>query len=304
MNTALHITSGDMAGDLLSKSGVPGEILVWHDVLYDGRRAPGWPDDNGLEERARFLCRLTGGGLSRQNIRETLDTQYERLASAAGSVGLVLWFDGCLFDQSMLCHILVCLRSIGVSSAELLCVDRFPGIDPYHGLGQLTPEQLASVYGRRRPVEDAQFLFAEQVERAFALQDRGAFERLAGLAAAPLPWVPAAVSRWLAEQPDPVTGLGRLETLALAAVRGGCTTPAQVFSNVSARETPPQFWGDITLWQKINGLADRKPPLVSIDGPGGRLPQWQGIADLKLFRLSAPSVDPAVSGRQRSSEES
>ncbi|MDD5706934.1 MAG: hypothetical protein PHR35_13510, partial [Kiritimatiellae bacterium] len=66
MATTLHITSGDTAGGSLAKAGLPGEILVWHDVLYDGRRSPGWPDGRVLEERASFLATSTAGGLSRE----------------------------------------------------------------------------------------------------------------------------------------------------------------------------------------------------------------------------------------------
>jgi hypothetical protein len=128
---------------------------------------------------------------------------------------VVLWFDACLFDQSMLAHILTCLRCQNTHQAELLCVDAFPGINPYNGLGQLSSSRLASVYDRRRPVTDAQFQFAEVVDRAFACQDRVLFAQLARQSDAPLPWVPAAVTRWLQEQPEPQTGLGRLEQLVL-----------------------------------------------------------------------------------------
>ena len=110
----------------------------------------------------------------------------------------------------------------------------------------------------------------------------------------PLPWIPAAVTRWMEEYPDKVTGLGKLEKLALEAICSGHETPGEIFSFVSARETPPQYWGDITLWEKINGLADREPPLVKIEGPNARLPQWEGIADLKLFRVH-PRVHPMES---------
>jgi hypothetical protein len=55
--------------------------------------------------------------------------------------------------------------------------------------------------------------------------------------------------------------------------------------HLSLNITPPKFWGDITLWAKINSLADRQPPLIRIEGPGQRLPQWEGIADLKRFRV-------------------
>jgi len=32
MKTALHITSGDIAGNGLEKSGISGEVFVWHDI--------------------------------------------------------------------------------------------------------------------------------------------------------------------------------------------------------------------------------------------------------------------------------
>jgi hypothetical protein len=285
MQTPLHITSGDIAGDRLSKSGIPGEVFVWHDILYDGPRKPGWPDDATLNARARFLEQSTGGGLNRQRVLETLKAQYARLEKIERYDKVVLWFDACLFDQAMLCHILTCLQYLGSKNVDLLCIDAFPGIEPYHGLGQLSPGQLASMVDRCQPLEAEQFLYAERVDQAFALQDQAAFKALSGLADAPLPWVPAAASRWMKEQPDRASGLGMLEQLALEAIRSGCETSAEIFSFVSAKETPPQFWGDITLWQKINALADREPPLVRIEGPMARLPQWEGIADLKLFRV-------------------
>ncbi|MCB2146321.1 MAG: hypothetical protein KQI81_07575 [Deltaproteobacteria bacterium] len=285
MSRTLHITSGDRAGDILAKTGIAGEVFVWHDILYDGPRKPGWPDDDTLDARARFLERTTAGGLDRKFVLSTLENQYRKLPAAADYARIVLWFDACLFDQSMLVHILGCLRCKGIRKAELLCVDHFPEIVPFIGLGQLQPAQLASLYDRRRPVTDAQFNFADVADQAFAVQDLALLAKLSSMTDAPLPWIPAAVKRWLQEQPDPQTGLGRLEWLALEAVRSGCETPAEIFSTVAAADTPPQYWGDVTLWAKINALADREPPLVRIEGPGERLPQWESKVDLKDFRI-------------------
>jgi hypothetical protein len=287
MNGTLHITSGDVAGGILAKAGLGGEIFVWHDILYDGPRNPGWPDDQTLDARAEFLERVTGGGLSQEKVKETLTAQYGKLAAASNSERIVLWFDACLFDQSMLAHILTCLGHKGLRQADLLCVDAFPGIVPFDGLGQLRPAQLASLYDQRRPVTEAQFRFAQVVDRAFATQDPTLLAELAIGSDAPLPWVPAAAARWLQERPDPATGMGRLEHLALEAIRAGLETPGEIFKAVAANDTHPQFWGDTTLWAKINGLADRKPPLVRIDGPASRLPQWPGGADLGLFKIKS-----------------
>ena len=154
MNKILHITSGDIAGGNLAKAGLPGEILVWHDILYDGPRQPGWPGEDILRARALFLEEFTAGGLDRDGILKILHHQYQRLTEAASYDRVVLWFDACLFDQSMLAHILTCLSHKGILKIELLCVDAFPGIEPFHGLGQLQPEQLGSLYQSRRPVSE------------------------------------------------------------------------------------------------------------------------------------------------------
>jgi hypothetical protein len=285
MGSIIHITSGDCAGSILAKSGIGGEVFVWHDILYEGPRKPGWPDDDTLHARALFLEQATGGGLRKAHILESLKCQYRKLKEVRNNEKLVLWFDACLFDQAMLSHILASLRFLGNHNADLICVDSFPGIEPYNGLGQLSPEQMASVYDRLQPVTDEQFLFSERVDRAFALQDETEFLELSKYSNAPLRWISAAVVRWLQEKPDEVTGLGRLEYLALEALHSGCRTPSEIFKHVSANDAPPQFWGDTTLWAKINALADRNPPLVRIEGPEKRLPQWEGISDLKLFRV-------------------
>lgn len=287
MTTPLLITSGDCCGASLARSGVSGEVFVWHDILYDGPpREPGWPDQATLMARARFLEQETGGGLSYDHVLEGLTGQYEKLAHVGDYANTVLWFDACLFDQSMLAHILVCLQHQGAENVKLLCVAAFPGIEPYHGLGQLTPQQMASLAGSQQAVTPAQFAYAARVERAFAYRDIGLLQQLACEDQAPLPHVPAAVARWLEEQPDSCTGLGKLASLALAAIQDGCRTPADIFAAVSARDTPPQFWGDSTLWGRINALADHQPPLVRIAGPLPRLPQWEGIAEVNSFRVS------------------
>jgi hypothetical protein len=285
MSGVLHITSGDIAGAALAKAGLPGEVFVWHDILYEGPRQPGWPDEETLQARARFLEQATGGGLGYDLVIRTLRAQYARLERMDRQAGIVLWFDACLFDQAMLAHILACLGRGGPGGVELLCVDAFPGLDPYDGLGQLQPEQMASVYGRRRAVTDAQMRYAGRVDRAFAVQDQAEFARLAAGSDAPLPWVPAAVARWMQERPDARTGLGRLEQLALDAIRAGNEVPARILAAVSAREAHPRYWGDTTLWARINGLAERQPPLVRIEGPTPRLPQWDGLAELSRFRI-------------------
>jgi hypothetical protein len=96
MVETLHITSGDIAGESLMKSGLPGEVFVWRDILYDGPRCPGWPDEQALNARALFLEDATAGGLDRRRILDSLHNQYlvgenrwtDRQAASMGKRGV------------------------------------------------------------------------------------------------------------------------------------------------------------------------------------------------------------------------
>jgi hypothetical protein len=152
----------------------------------------------------------------------------------------------------------------------------------------MQPDRLAGLYGNRKAVTDSQFRFAVRVDEAFAKQDSGVLTEPSQATNAALPWIPTAVARWLQERPDPPpTGLGRLEDLALTAIRSGCQTPSKIFASVAATDTPWQFWGDTTLWAKINALAQREPPLVRIDDPTDKLPQWESDVSLNDFTINA-----------------
>lgn len=285
MKHKIHITSGDCAGQLLQEAKLSGEILVWHDILYDGPRNPGWPSEATLQARAIFLEQCTAGGLDQAYVLETLQEQYCKLSEMPADTQIVLWFDACLFDQSMLCHILTCLQHLKRSQVELICIDAHPRIERYNGLGQLQPSELTASYPTRQPVSPEQFEFACQVDRAFAEQDLAAFQALAAQSQAPIQWIPAAVKRWLQEHSYADSEFGRLEYHALAALRAGHHSPAEIFTAVAQADTPPQYWGDSTLWAKINGLADRTPPQVRIQGPSPRLPQWQSEHPLAEYRV-------------------
>ena len=273
-----HLTSGDSAASILRAAGLPGTIHVWHDVLYEGTHEPGWPCAETLCLRARMLENHTGGGVSFQKALKTLRDQYAGLRAAADRP-IVLWFDACLFDQSMLVHLLACLRDRPAGSVSLVCIAACTGLERYNGLGELPPASFAEHYPRRAPVTPAMFAFATEADAAFGHHDGTALRRLASLTDAPLPHVPAAAARRLREFPDPETGLGRLEQLVLQALDQGAMKPKALFHAVAALDAPPQYWGDTTLWQAINGLAMRRPPLVRIAGPTPRLPQWPGQGD-------------------------
>ncbi len=85
----------------------------------------------------------------------------------------------------MLLYLLSRLVRQGLTRQHLVSTDRFPGVDPFHGLGQLTPADLSALFARRRPVTGPQLAQAVTGWQAYCSRD------------------PQAIASWLATEPPP-----------------------------------------------------------------------------------------------------
>ncbi|MDR3088842.1 MAG: DUF1835 domain-containing protein [Desulfobulbaceae bacterium] len=251
----LHITNGDCAAERLGQGGIPGEILAWSDILFDGPiREMAFPDGKALTAHATFLANIFC--LNSADVLTNLQGQYAKLRRVFDYETVVLWFDACLMDQTTLVHLLTCLDDLAYRQVELICIDEFPGIADFHGLGQLRSADFASLYRSRHLLSSPEFALARRAERAFAARDVVDLRRLALEQSAPLPFLPAACARLLEELPDE-TGLGKLDRLILAALRDGAPDFIAVYRYVAAHDTRPQFWGDTWLKVKYEKLRAR-----------------------------------------------
>src|SRR5215212_11258396 len=146
----------------MRRTHVVGDIVAWADVLHEGP-VPAL-DPAGLRAvRAQFLAKMSAADPAA--IEAELLGRDERLAAAvAAGERVVLWFEHDLYDQLQLLQILARLhdRPVGV---ELICVGSFPGRPDFHGLGELQPDELASLWPARTPV------VAEHVRAARAAWD-------------------------------------------------------------------------------------------------------------------------------------
>ena len=71
-----------------------------------------------------------------------------------------MWFEHDLFDQLNLVQLLTWIRARlpAAKAVSLVCVGSFPGHPGFKGLGELTPDELASLLDTRLPVSEAQYL--------------------------------------------------------------------------------------------------------------------------------------------------
>jgi hypothetical protein len=284
----LHVHSGDCAAANLKAAGTAGLMTVWTDLLMQGPLRPQIGLEAYRRERAAWLSASTGGARTPATCLQLLERQDQALTAWAEHDETVLWVDACLYDQAILVRLLTWFGAFPAALARLrlICVGEYPGVTPFHGLGQLPTAALAQLLPGRQAVTPAMVALAQQAWEAMTTGDPQALVALARGSTPPLPHLQAALGRWLEHFPSTHNGLCRLQQEVLEALDTDAElTPVALFQRVSAREVPA-FFGDTLLWKLINEMAFGKAPLLALDA-GRALPLWepQGL-DARRVRLT------------------
>jgi hypothetical protein len=253
----LHVTNGDSVASALRRTGLSGRVLPWRDILHEGPVPGGLPLESLSGIRARFLAEQGAGPF------EAISADFgARDAALRNARRVVLWFEHDLYDQLQLIQILDTLAGQAGVHCALICIDRFPGVVPFHGLGQLTAPQLAGLWPGRRRIGPSHFASARTAWRAFTSPNAAALDGALRRDLSALPFLPAALRRWREEFPAAPDGLGRTERTALRAIAAGCDRFEPLFVAVRAAE-PASFLGDTTLRARLEKLIRTRVPLLT-----------------------------------------
>lgn len=244
----LHITDGESVAGTLRQSTVPGEVRIFGDLMYEGPVPAGLTDAEWWDRRARFLSE--SGRLTLAEARHELKTFEDSLSAIPHHDETVLWMDHRLSDQLILIMLLERFYRLrrGRSSLSLICTGRYPGVENFVGLGQLTEEQLASLTDTRSPVSEAEFALASVAWKAFTSSVPSAVEPILAQDTSALPFLAPALRRHLEQFPSVENGLSRSERQALSVLRDrGPLLALQLFFAVQKMEDPP-FMGDLSFF--------------------------------------------------------
>jgi hypothetical protein len=258
----LHVANGHSLTALIARAGIPGTLSVWSDVLHDGPVPGGISDEELMLVRARYLAGADG---SPDEVLTEL-RGWEQAIERFSELGeIVLWFEHDLFDQLNLIQLLDRLagKSRGSANVTLISIGSFPGRMTFKGMGELTPEELAPLFGTRQPVRDDQYELGRRAWAAFRSADPRAIEELLAGDTSALQFLAAALHRHLEEFPSVVNGLSRSENRLLELVAGGQTNIRSTFPQMHVGETA-YYIGDLSYWDRARELAGLSPPLLQI----------------------------------------
>lgn len=260
----LHIVNGDSVGDKLRLSRIEGDILVWREVYSFG---PIFPDmgEAELQLRAQYLEHKLG--IPATDFVEGCRTQEAQLRGIHSHDDVVLWFEHDLFDQTMLVYLLhqLSMQSLGDTRIHLLCIGEFPGIEPFHGLGQLSVEQLESLAGTWRQIGQEELVLGSTIWQAYAspkVEDHLAIVRMNTSA---LPYAHAAFNYHLARFPSAFNGLGIVEQTVLELVRDGADSPIELFRQTIDR-LHELGMGDVEFGHRLRWMLQQPNALLELQG--------------------------------------
>ncbi|MCU0254557.1 MAG: DUF1835 domain-containing protein [Acidobacteria bacterium] len=286
----LHITNGDHAAQRLAAVGIEGEFLPWRDALHEGPVRAGLPLRALSLERAQFLA-VEGWG-DEAALRRSFEARDALLATAGTREEIVLWFEQDLYDQLQLLQVLDALGLDPVVRGRVRLVLHAGTI----GAG-LTPELVAMLHERRRPLKPERFQRAAQVFAAFRAPSP---EPLAAQAAGGLddfPGLVVAIRRHLQEYPWLKGGLSRTERQILEACATRPIGATLAYQLAHHRAEERAFMGDTVFAWHLRRLARSPAPLLTVEGPPGLALEGTALAATELGRAVLAGEIDAVQAR-------
>ncbi|OLE48580.1 MAG: hypothetical protein AUI36_20950, partial [Cyanobacteria bacterium 13_1_40CM_2_61_4] len=263
-----HIHNGTSTTNTLREFGFPGEHFAFQEVLMAGPTPAGLSSNEWLDLRAMFLCEEYD--LKLDDCKSDLLKQEATLQRFSEHDETVLWFEHDLFCQINLIYLLdwFSKQSLDKPRLSLICIDEFSGVKDFRGLGQLTGEQLASLFDGRHEVTEQELRLASRAWAGYCSANPEAIERLLEEGSSALPFLESALRRHLARFPSTTNGLGRIENQALEFISDGAKSFKSLFVRFAAAE-PVYGLGDLQLWSELKRLARCREPLINVTGVDG-----------------------------------
>lgn len=259
----LHIHNGDSSAGTARKAAIPGEHLAWREALVCGPVPRGLSPDEFRRVRAEHLASAYGVGVGR--CERELRAQEDALSAFAAHEEVVLWFEHDLFCQVQLIYLLdwFARHEPGQTKLSLVCISEFPGIEYFHGLGQLNEAQLASLFPQRQQVSLAQLELGSKAWAAYSSPNPAELLELMSSDLSAMPFLERAFMKHLRRFPSTENGLGRVGNVGLGLIANGYERFRSLFPAFVSREAEYGF-GDAQLYLELKQLTQAPAPLLTV----------------------------------------
>lgn len=264
----LHIHNGDSTADTMRDAGFPGEHFAFREALATGPTPQGLSKDDWIALRATHLADQVepDAAMIAQDLA-AMDAALAEIINRADHEEVILWFEHDLFCQINLIYLLdrFARQDIQPSRLSLICIGEFPGIANFRGLGQLTADQMASLFDTRHSVTEAELNLGQRAWTAYCSANPRELETLLATDTSALPFLANALRQHLARFPSVRNGLGHAENKLLGFIADGITQFGNLCGTFFQAE-PAYGLGDNQILCDLKRMAETSQPLIRLEG--------------------------------------
>lgn len=282
----LHIRCGSDLRQPLQAAGFSADFCE-HSYPYligPVREGPG-----AIHQRAQFLVDSVGKSfdppLEYESVLSRLEREEQQLLDSASYDRVVIWSEHDCYDQLVLVRVLAHYATHRTPpQLETVTIDNFPGGVRFIGLGQLPPEALRLLWGKRTPVTPAALRLGLDTWQALTNPDPRALAAIMRGGTPELPPLALALHRHLRELPSSETGLSFTQEMALQLLAEQEMTLERLFVRMTYERDPLPGQGDLQVRDRVLSMEGANARVFERRagvGPDSRSrPPWTDILSI------------------------
>ncbi len=260
-----HIRCGSDIREALKTAGFMGDFVEFADPYCHGP-VPG--GEGLLEVRTDFISKCYG--LPIDEVRSRQEAENAALLKTCEAERVALWFEHDSYDQLILARVLALFNEQPAlrkqpGRIELICIDRFPAITRFNGLGQLSPAALRMLWQHRQKVTPEILQLGSRVWHALRQKSPEALFAIASAGTKAIPQMAPALLRHLQELPGHNDGLGLTERQTLQMLTEGPMTGEQLFRKLQLETEPLPYLGDLMYWSFLVDLGKAGQSPITVE---------------------------------------
>ena len=239
----LHILNGDATLHKFKKTGLPGDVIVWREVLSEGPVNHIATYHDFFYSRSKWIKETYNSELAEYN--QKVIYEFNRLKSCPQYDEVIFWFEFDLYCQINLIFLLDFLnkRNLGATKISLICPGNHPNYSDFRGIGQLTPAELSELILEKVELHKPDLEFASLAWKTYAGGDKQEIEKLLHASFGNLDKLKPALQAHLDRFPDQETGLNTIDELLISITNSGITSRSEIYN---------EFWKTTAIY----GMGD------------------------------------------------
>ena len=262
MNDIIHVLNGDSTVQILAKSGIPGDVIVWRELLCEGPVNFTVGSDEFWKDRYDYFENEIG--VSKLTYFDKTIKEIIKLEDLSKFSEVVLWFEYDLFCQVNLLALCTYLLQNYRKDLTyfLVCSGKVKEKEQMHALSDFPPAEYSTLYKNKVKLTKHNLLFAEQCWNIYTENNEDKLKEFDFNKCIKFNYLQNAMDQHLQRFPKG-NGLNQIENKIIEIIKTSALTSNEIVRSllVWQKEHTLYGFGDIQYFmylKKLNGYYEIK----------------------------------------------